>query len=94
MFFSPLKGRRIKQQQQSASVFLNHGIQEQQFVALVTFSSKAKVLSSLTLIDGQATRDRLIHMLPIKANRATNICDGLREGLKVRDLCKDSSYTL
>ncbi|XP_058268995.1 calcium-activated chloride channel regulator 1-like isoform X1 [Hemibagrus wyckioides] len=83
---------RIKQQQQSASVFLNHGIQEQQFVALVTFSTKAKVLSPLTLIDGQATRDKLIHMLPTNAQGSTNICEGLREGFKV--LRKDDNKTI
>ncbi|KAK3505594.1 hypothetical protein QTP70_021749 [Hemibagrus guttatus] len=50
---------------------------------LVMFSTNAKVLSTLTLIDGQATRDRLINMLPTIAAGSTYICKGLREALKV-----------
>ncbi|KAK3558574.1 hypothetical protein QTP86_021651, partial [Hemibagrus guttatus] len=78
-----MEGSRIAQQQQSASIFINQWIQEQHFVALVTFSTNAKVLSTLTLIDGQATRDRLINMLPTIAAGSTYICKGLREALKV-----------
>ncbi|XP_058240885.1 calcium-activated chloride channel regulator 1-like isoform X2 [Hemibagrus wyckioides] len=78
-----MTGSRIVQQRQSASVFINQWIQEQHFVALVTFSTNAKVLSTLTLIDGQATRDRLKNMLPTTANGETYICKGLREALKV-----------
>lgn len=78
-----LKGSRIKLQQQAATVFINHIIDDQQFVALVTFSSDAQILSPLTLINGQASRDNLTSKLPKIAGGSTYICKGLRKGFEV-----------
>ncbi|KAM9468703.1 calcium-activated chloride channel regulator 1-like [Clarias gariepinus] len=75
-------GSRIKLQHQVAKLFLNQIIDEQQFVALVTFSSEAQILSPLTLIDGQASRDSLVNKLPTTASGGTSICKGLKKGFE------------
>ncbi|XP_046718337.1 calcium-activated chloride channel regulator 1-like isoform X1 [Silurus meridionalis] len=76
-------GPRITLQRQAATVFLNQIIEEQQFVGIVTFSSEAQILSPLTIIDGQASRDNLIRKLPTIASGGTYICKGLRKGFEV-----------
>ncbi|XP_060799224.1 calcium-activated chloride channel regulator 1-like [Neoarius graeffei] len=78
-----MQGSRIKNQHQSATVMLNQCIQEKETVGIVTFSSDAQVLSPLTLIDGQASRDSLINKLPTVAGGYTYICKGLKKGLEL-----------
>ncbi|XP_076831823.1 calcium-activated chloride channel regulator 4A-like isoform X2 [Brachyhypopomus gauderio] len=78
-----MKGPRILLQKQAAMIFLNQVIEEQAFVGIVTFSTNANILSSLTLIDGQASRDTLIRMLPSSAGGSTSICLGLQKGFEV-----------
>ncbi|KAB5550043.1 hypothetical protein PHYPO_G00049120 [Pangasianodon hypophthalmus] len=87
-----MHGSRIKLQKQAATIFLNQIINEQEFVALVTFSTEAQILNRLTLIDKQASRDNLISKLPTVANGYTYICKGLRKGLEV--LRTDDSKTI
>ncbi|KAF5896863.1 epithelial chloride channel protein-like, partial [Clarias magur] len=77
-----MSGSRIKLQQQVAKLFLSQIIDEQQYVALVTFSSEAQILSNLTLIDGPASRASLINKLPTTADGLTYICKGLRKGFE------------
>ncbi|MCJ8739746.1 hypothetical protein PDJAM_G00050720, partial [Pangasius djambal] len=69
-------------QKQAATIFLKQTINEEEFVALVTFSTEAQILNPLTLIDGQASRDNLISKLPTVANGYTYICKGLRKGFE------------
>lgn len=59
-------------------------------MALVTFSTEAQILSSLTLINGQASRESLIRKLPTIAGGFTYICKGLRKGLEVRHKYENS----
>ncbi|KAM9468702.1 calcium-activated chloride channel regulator 1-like [Clarias gariepinus] len=77
-----MQGARIKQQHQAGTLFLREIIDEEQFVALVTFSSDAQILSPLTLINGQASRDSLVNKLPKVAAGGTYICKGLRKGFE------------
>ncbi|XP_053363968.1 calcium-activated chloride channel regulator 1-like [Clarias gariepinus] len=77
-----MKGKRIDQQHQAGTLFLHEIIDEEQFVALVTFSSDAQILSPLTLINGQASRDSLVNKLPKTATGGTEICKGLRKGFE------------
>ncbi|KAK1785902.1 hypothetical protein P4O66_017545 [Electrophorus voltai] len=58
-------------------------IEEQASVGIVTFSTDAAILSGLTLIDGQSSRDTLIAKLPSTAGGSTFICKGLLKGLEV-----------
>ncbi|XP_053362895.1 calcium-activated chloride channel regulator 1-like [Clarias gariepinus] len=77
-----MSGQRINLQQRAATHFLKHIVDEQQFVVLVTFSSDAQILSPLTLINGQASRDSLVNKLPETASGGTQICKGLRKGFE------------
>ncbi|KAF4085839.1 hypothetical protein AMELA_G00099590 [Ameiurus melas] len=77
-----MRGPRIELLQKAATVFLKQIIEEQQFVALVTFSTEAQILSQITLIDGPASRDNLINKLPKTAAGFTYICNGFRKGFE------------
>ncbi|XP_051962568.1 calcium-activated chloride channel regulator 4A-like [Xyrauchen texanus] len=83
-----MHGSRILRQQQAVTLFLRNIIEDQASVGIVTFSSNANTLSSLTLIDSETTRENLIKKLPSTANGGTYICKGLNEGLEV--LTKDN----
>ncbi len=50
---------------------------------MVTFSTDASTLSSLTHIDSDTTRERLVALLPKTASGSTNMCKGLNQGLQV-----------
>ncbi|XP_051521929.1 calcium-activated chloride channel regulator 3A-1 [Myxocyprinus asiaticus] len=78
-----MQGSRILRQQQAATHFLRHIIEDQANVGIVTFSDNAYTLSSLTVIDSETTREKLIKNLPSTAKGGTYICKGLNEGLKV-----------
>ncbi|XP_053503622.1 LOW QUALITY PROTEIN: calcium-activated chloride channel regulator 3A-1-like [Ictalurus furcatus] len=77
-----ISGRRIELLQQAATIFLKQIIEEQQFVALVTFSTEAQILTQITLIDGPTSRDNLINKVPKTAAGSTYICKGIRKGLE------------
>uniref|UniRef100_A0A4W4HG12 VWFA domain-containing protein n=1 Tax=Electrophorus electricus TaxID=8005 RepID=A0A4W4HG12_ELEEL len=74
--------KRIILQKQASMIFLNQIIEEQASVGIVTFSTDAAILSGLTLIDGQSSRDTLIAKLPSTAGGSTFICKGLLKGLE------------
>ncbi|XP_051963013.1 calcium-activated chloride channel regulator 3A-1-like [Xyrauchen texanus] len=78
-----MQGPRILRQQQAATYFLQHIIEDQASVGIVTFSSNANTLSSLNLIDSETKRENLIKKLPSTADGGTYICKGLKQGLKV-----------
>ncbi|KAK2881350.1 hypothetical protein QQF64_008339 [Cirrhinus molitorella] len=74
---------RILRLQQAATHFLLYIIEDLSSVGMVTFSTNAATLSSLTLIDSDTTRERLVALLPKTAGGSTYICKGLNLGLEV-----------
>ncbi|XP_043114930.1 calcium-activated chloride channel regulator 3A-1-like [Puntigrus tetrazona] len=78
-----MRGSRILLQEQAATHFLRNYIEDQASVGIVTFSTRASVLSHLTTIDSDTTRENLIKRLPKVADGATNMCLGLALGLEV-----------
>ncbi|KAL1260511.1 hypothetical protein QQF64_008338 [Cirrhinus molitorella] len=76
-------GSRILRQQQAATHFLRNIIEDQASVGIVTFSSDASILSPLTTIDSDTTRENLIQLLPKVANGGTYMCKGLSLGLQL-----------
>ncbi|KAI2645261.1 Calcium-activated chloride channel regulator 4A [Labeo rohita] len=78
-----MQGSRILRLQQAATHFLQNIIEDQSSVGMVTFSDNASTLSSLTTIDSDTTRERLITLLPKTAAGSTYICKGLNLGLEV-----------
>ncbi|XP_016100338.1 epithelial chloride channel protein-like [Sinocyclocheilus grahami] len=78
-----MQGSRILRLQQAATHFLQNIIEDQASVAMVTFSSDASTLSSLTRIDSDTTRERLVTLLPKIASGSTYMCKGLNLGLQV-----------
>ncbi|KAI2656096.1 Calcium-activated chloride channel regulator 4A [Labeo rohita] len=78
-----MQGSRILRLQQAATHFLQNIIEDQSSVGMVTFSTDASTLSSLTTIDSDTTRERLIALLPKTAAGSTNMCKGLNLGLEV-----------
>uniref|UniRef100_A0A4W4HNJ6 Chloride channel accessory 1 n=1 Tax=Electrophorus electricus TaxID=8005 RepID=A0A4W4HNJ6_ELEEL len=87
--------KRIILQKQASMIFLNQIIEEQASVGIVTFSTDAAILSGLTLIDGQSSRDTLIAKLPSTAGGSTFICKGLLKGLEVTyNSCTENLYCI
>ncbi|KAI2656094.1 Calcium-activated chloride channel regulator 1 [Labeo rohita] len=82
-----MEGSRILRLQQAATHFLQNIIEDQSSVGMVTFSAGASTLSSLTTLDSDTTRERLVTLLPKTAAGTTYICKGLNLGLK--ELKKD-----
>ncbi|XP_052471794.1 calcium-activated chloride channel regulator 3A-1-like [Carassius gibelio] len=87
-----MQGARILQQRQAATHFLRYIIEDQASVGIVTFSTSASTLRSLTIIDSKNTRETLIQSLPKVANGNTNMCLGLSRGLQ--ELQKDNGDVL
>ncbi|KAF4103939.1 hypothetical protein G5714_014926 [Onychostoma macrolepis] len=87
-----MQGSRILRLQQAATHFLQNIIEDQSSVGMVTFSTDASTLSSLTRIDSDTTRERLVALLPKTASGSTNMCKGLNQGLEV--LKKDNGDVL
>uniref|UniRef100_A0A4W4HP12 Chloride channel accessory 1 n=1 Tax=Electrophorus electricus TaxID=8005 RepID=A0A4W4HP12_ELEEL len=86
---------KIILQKQASMIFLNQIIEEQASVGIVTFSTDAAILSGLTLIDGQSSRDTLIAKLPSTAGGSTFICKGLLKGLEVTyNSCTENLYSI
>uniref|UniRef100_A0A671S880 Calcium-activated chloride channel regulator 4-like n=1 Tax=Sinocyclocheilus anshuiensis TaxID=1608454 RepID=A0A671S880_9TELE len=78
-----MAGSIILLQQQAATHFLRIYIEDQARVGIVTFSTDASTLRSLTTIDSDITRENLIKLLPKVASGSTNMCLGLSQGLQV-----------
>uniref|UniRef100_A0A8C1MVG8 VWFA domain-containing protein n=1 Tax=Cyprinus carpio TaxID=7962 RepID=A0A8C1MVG8_CYPCA len=87
-----MEGARILQQRQAATHFLRYIIEDQASVGIVTFSTSASTLRSLTIIDSDITRETLVQLLPKRASGSTNMCLGLSQGLHV--LQKDNGDVL
>ncbi|XP_067222280.1 calcium-activated chloride channel regulator 3A-1-like isoform X2 [Chanodichthys erythropterus] len=73
---------RILRLQQAATLFLREIIEDQASVGIVSFSTDATLLSRLTTIDSESTREKLIKLLPSGANGWTYMCKGLDLGIK------------
>ncbi|XP_048015955.1 calcium-activated chloride channel regulator 4-like [Megalobrama amblycephala] len=69
--------------QQAATHLLRNIIEDQATVGIVRFSTDATLLSPLTTIDSESTREKLIKLLPSTASGSTNMCKGLNLGLQV-----------
>uniref|UniRef100_A0A8C2H4Z6 Chloride channel accessory 1 n=1 Tax=Cyprinus carpio TaxID=7962 RepID=A0A8C2H4Z6_CYPCA len=78
-----MAGARILQQRQAATHFLRYIIEDQASVGIVTFSTYASTLRSLTIIDSDITRETLVQLLPKRASGSTNMCLGLSQGLQL-----------
>ncbi|XP_016328927.1 epithelial chloride channel protein-like [Sinocyclocheilus anshuiensis] len=78
-----MAGARILQQRQAATHFLRYIIEDQARVGIVTFSTDASTLRSLTIIDSNNARETLVQLLPKVAAGSTNMCLGLSRGLQV-----------
>ncbi|XP_072547017.1 calcium-activated chloride channel regulator 1-like [Salminus brasiliensis] len=87
-----MQGQRILRQEQAATLFLREIVEEGAQVGIVTFSTNANILSSLTEIKGKASRDKLISSLPKIASGYTNMCTGLSKGFEV--LRQDDGKTI
>ncbi|KAI4884502.1 hypothetical protein NFI96_023826, partial [Prochilodus magdalenae] len=78
-----MSGARILRLQQAATIFLREIVEDGAHVGIVKFSTNAEIVSSLTKIDGKASRDRLIGRLPTTPGGSTNMCTGLKLGIQV-----------
>uniref|UniRef100_A0A673IIY9 Epithelial chloride channel protein-like n=1 Tax=Sinocyclocheilus rhinocerous TaxID=307959 RepID=A0A673IIY9_9TELE len=73
-------GSGILLQRQAATHFLRYIIEDQARVGIVTFSTSASTLRSLTIIDSNNARETLVQLLPKVAAGSTNMCLGLSKG--------------
>uniref|UniRef100_A0A4W5RD28 VWFA domain-containing protein n=1 Tax=Hucho hucho TaxID=62062 RepID=A0A4W5RD28_9TELE len=87
-----MRGSRILQQQQAASLFLTTIVEESSYVGIVTFTNDATTLKPLTVIHGEESRTQLVRYLPIEATGGTDICKGLKKGFE--ELRKDNGNTM
>ncbi|KFV58284.1 Epithelial chloride channel protein, partial [Gavia stellata] len=74
---------RIRHLHSAAEVFLLHIIEVSSWVGIVTFDSDASEKAPLQQITNDAARQKLVQCLPIIASGQTNICAGIRKGLKI-----------
>ncbi|KAF1496079.1 Calcium-activated chloride channel regulator 1, partial [Pygoscelis antarcticus] len=74
---------RIRHLRSAAEAFLLHIIEIGSWVAIVTFDSDASEKAPLQQITDGAARQKLVQCLPIIASGKTNICTGVRKGLKL-----------
>ncbi|KAM6262295.1 calcium-activated chloride channel regulator 1-like [Porphyrio hochstetteri] len=84
------KNNRIRHLYNAARVFLLHVIEIDSWVAIVTFDTDASEKAPLQQITNDAARRELVQYLPAHASGQTNICAGIRKGLK---LIKDKMTT-
>ncbi|NWH52278.1 CLCA1 regulator, partial [Fregata magnificens] len=80
---SMLMHDRIRHLRSAAEVFLLHIIEIGSWVGIVTFDSDASEKAPLQQITNDAARQKLVQCLPIIASGQTNICAGIRKGLKL-----------
>ncbi|OCT85207.1 hypothetical protein XELAEV_18023371mg [Xenopus laevis] len=84
---------RIGRLYQAAEVFLMQIVEEGSHVGIVTFSTSTSVLSKLVQVIDDTQRNKLKLLLPTTAAGGTNICLGIREGIKVNKQYDGSSYS-
>ncbi|KAF1596769.1 UNVERIFIED_CONTAM: Calcium-activated chloride channel regulator 1, partial [Eudyptes pachyrhynchus] len=74
---------RIRHLRSAAEAFLLHIIEIGSWVAIVTFDSDASEKAPLQQITDDAARQKLVQCLSVIASGKTNICAGIRKGLKL-----------
>ncbi|KAE8610707.1 hypothetical protein XENTR_v10012213 [Xenopus tropicalis] len=83
---------RIGRLYQAAEVFVMQIVEEGSHVGIVSFSTSTTVLSKLVQVIDDTQRNHLKFLLPKTAVGGTNICAGIREGIKVNNQHDGSSY--
>ncbi|KAK4820061.1 hypothetical protein QYF61_019003, partial [Mycteria americana] len=73
----------IRHLHSAAEVFLLHIIEISSWVGIVTFDSEASEKAPLQQITNDTAHQKLVQCLPIIASGQTNICAGVRKGLKL-----------
>ncbi|KAM6199619.1 calcium-activated chloride channel regulator 1-like [Sarcoramphus papa] len=74
---------RMRHLRSAAEVFLLHIIEIGSWVGIVTFDSGASEKAPLQQITNDAARQKLVQCLPTIGSGQTNICAGIRKGLKL-----------
>lgn len=78
------QGPRIALLRQAATLFLRTIVEDTTFVGIVKFSGSPSIVSILTEIDGEDSREGLVQALPDNPGGYTNICPGIVESLEVK----------
>ncbi|KAE8610706.1 hypothetical protein XENTR_v10012212 [Xenopus tropicalis] len=89
---SMASGGRIERLYQAAEVFLMQIVEEGSYVGILTFSTSISVLSKLVQVIENTQRKQLKSFLPTNAFGGTDICLGIREGIKINRQYDGSSY--
>ncbi|KFV89919.1 Epithelial chloride channel protein, partial [Eurypyga helias] len=74
---------RIRHLRSAAELFLLHIIEISSWVGIVAFDSHASEKAPLEQITNDTARQKLVQCLPTIASGQTNICAGVRKGLKL-----------
>ena len=82
--FFHIQHNRMRHLRSAAEVFLLHIIEIGSWVGIVTFDSDASEKAPLQQITNDAARQKLVQCLPTIGSGQTNICAGIRKGLKVK----------
>lgn len=82
--FLHIQHNRIKHLYSAAELFLLGIIEINSWVGIVTFDSEASEKAPLQQITNYAARQKLVQYLPTFASGTTNICAGIKKGLKVK----------
>uniref|UniRef100_A0A8C7NG74 Chloride channel accessory 1 n=1 Tax=Oncorhynchus mykiss TaxID=8022 RepID=A0A8C7NG74_ONCMY len=72
-------GSRMLNLRQAATLFIQKIVEDQAYVGIVQFTATATIREPLTLIDGEASRDKLAGSLPLSAGGGTDICAGVKK---------------
>eukprot|EP00079_Xenopus_tropicalis_P024857 XP_012817909.1 PREDICTED: epithelial chloride channel protein-like [Xenopus tropicalis] len=89
---SMASGGRIERLYQAAEVFLMQIVEEGSYVGILTFSTSISLLSNLVQVIENTQRKQLKSLLPTNAFGGTDICLGIREGIKINRQYDGSSY--
>uniref|UniRef100_A0A8C8HG37 VWFA domain-containing protein n=1 Tax=Oncorhynchus tshawytscha TaxID=74940 RepID=A0A8C8HG37_ONCTS len=73
-------GSRMLNLKQAATLFIQKIVEDQAYIGIVQFTATATIREPLTLIDGEASRDKLVGRLPLSAGGGTDICAGVKKG--------------
>uniref|UniRef100_A0A8C7FXT9 Chloride channel accessory 1 n=1 Tax=Oncorhynchus kisutch TaxID=8019 RepID=A0A8C7FXT9_ONCKI len=79
-------GSRMLNLRQAATLFIQKIVEDQAYIGIVQFTATATIREPLTLIDGEASRDKLVGSLPLSAGGGTDICAGVKKGLEVNTI--------
>ncbi|KFO72762.1 Epithelial chloride channel protein, partial [Cuculus canorus] len=83
---------RIRHLHSAAEAFLLHVVEIGSWVGIVTFHSEALEKAHLQQVTNDTARQELIQYLPTTVGGQTNICAGIRKGLKVIENKMTTTY--